>query len=829
MKVHLGDIVVRLPKGDMVRGGEVVETLTELEAALLHYMAERPGEDISRSQLHREVWGYAEGVRSRAVDFTMSRLRRKIEPDGSAPRFLHTVRGAGYRFDPQPDEAPPPSTVMPPPDAFLGRDAEMARLVDLMASDARLITLLGFGGVGKTRLALEFLAHHHDGDAAFADLSSAATESGVLEAVARGLGIPPQGSGLAKAVQEVLRTRKPLLLLDDVETVVAPVSHWVRQWLAHSDVRIVLTSRESLRIAGEHVIDVGPLHTEAAVRMLRARAEAQRGPLSTTEDTLRALVDRLDGWPLAIELAAARTRIVTPEALLARLDPLRLSARRRDLPERQRSIRAVLEDTWGQLSVEEKQTLVAVALLPQGASIDALESLLEDRDVIDATADLADRALVRIEEVGGQARARMVGIVASWARAHSSWPELVDRRLSWAVEHAEAIAEHLRWGHTWRQELDHEAATVRGIWEERGPPTERSVRLGVALFWWRCQRSTWLGLIDLARAVHADALVLADEGLERSARLALAYACRQMGEYAQAVELVTPITERDPAHWETREAIHILGTLQRRLGEREQAERTLSRLLDQPDVFAARALIALVHVHANRADNDKAIRAAREAEALFHESQAPAFAALAAINLCFVLRSAGRLSEAREAVERAARTQQESGRAILRVQILHERYAVATYAGDLDAGEAHALEELALRRSHGDRIGAAWALGNLGLLAAERGDFELALERLQRASEEHTETGSGAGVAATSANFGIVALLQHDSETAVQYLDTALENAESSGLARFVPVLRAFRDVASGQWHGAPPSGPPQDMRILERVAVMYGLIEPSV
>jgi predicted ATPase/DNA-binding winged helix-turn-helix (wHTH) protein len=827
MNVRFGDIVVRLPQGEIRKGQETVDGLTELEAALLAYLVERPGKEVSRDELHREVWGYAEGVRSRAVDFTMSRLRRKVEPDPTAPRFLHTARGAGYRYEPAVEDRPS-RRPMPPPDTFVGRTAEVERLSGMLEAGARLVTLLGLGGVGKTRLALEFLAHHYEGDAAVADLGSVTTRAGVIEAVANALGMPPGGADPEGAIGEVLRNRGPLVVLDDVEHLIGDVSDVVRGWLDEGHTRVLVTSRERLRVAGEHVLDIRPLDATDAAAMFRARAEAVRGPLGRAEaDTFRAIAERLDGWPLAIELAAARTRVVSPDALLTRLDPLRLSARRRDLPERHRSVRTVLEDSWGQLEPEERETLVAVAAVPHGASLEALEALLPDRDAIDAVADLADRALVRIDETSGAARARVVNIVRKWVLANAETSaDLVQRRLVWAADEAERVALHLRRGQAWQPELDLEQATVRAIWDVRGPPNPEGVRLGVNLVWWRASRATWLDLDALAAGVVADAEALADPALLDQARLARAHAAKILGRVEEAIALGTPLLADPPTTWVSREAAHIVGTSHARLRDRDTAQRLLESLVPAGDLYSARALSGLVVLHASRAELETAIDRAREAERTYAACRAEAYEALAAISLASVLRAAGHLDEARGVLVRGERAQPKSGRASLHTSLLHERYAVETYAGHLDSGESYALAELEVRREQGDRLGAAWALGNLGVIAIERGDFELARTRLTQSLDGHRAIGSRSGIVASEANLGILTLLEGDRSTASLHLTFAVSEAQDAGIARFLPVLKAFLAIAEDEWDGAPSDGPPQDMRLLATAAARYGVAD---
>jgi non-specific serine/threonine protein kinase len=825
MDVRLGDIVVDLSEGAILRGEDKVDTLTELEVRLLAYLVARPARDVSRDELHREVWGYAEGVRSRAVDFTMSRLRRKVEPDPSKPQFLHTVRGAGYRYAPAEGERPEPPPVAPP-DLFVGRRAEMDRLRKLMSGGARLVTLLGLGGVGKTRLALEYLSTKPHHDAVVVDLSSVNSRAGLIEAVANALGVPSQVRDRTSGVAELLRTRSPLLVLDDIDQVAAVGSDLLRSWLAEGETQILATSRERLRVSGEHVLDLGPLEAPEAIELFRVRSEAVRGVLmADDESVLEAIAARLEGWPLAIELAAARTRAVSPEVLLDRLDPFGLQARRRDMPSRQQSVGAILEDTWNQLSEGERDALSAVVLLPHGACLDALETMLRWRDPVDVIADLADRALVVVEEIHGAARARPVGIVRRWVANNQTASSSLERRMmSWAAEEAERVTAHISGGYAWRDALDSELPTVQSIWEDRRGVSKTVVRLGISLIRWRSVRGPWLGLEESAAVVVREAVEHGDPLLVARARVLRANVLRLVGQFEEAVAMAQVATTERAEDSVAREATYVIGASLRRLGDLEGAQQHFESLLDRPDLQAGRAASVLALVHKAREEFEQGIQRARDAIRIVDGCSARAHVSSAALNLAVVFHDAGQLDEARAALHDAEAALPDSGNPVLRASILHSRATLEATAGNLEIAEQMIRTRLDLLRAFGDRTGSAWALSSLAMIHVERRRLTEAQALLEKALQAHRETGSRAGVAAAEANLGILALHRRTDNVAATHLRRGLAEAEAVGITSYVTIIRDFLALAEGRWEGREIGDGSQDDRLLARLVAERGL-----
>ncbi|MEQ1503989.1 MAG: winged helix-turn-helix domain-containing protein, partial [Myxococcota bacterium] len=262
----------------------------------LRYLAERAGEVVTREKLEREVWGFRPGVRSEAVPVTIRRLRGKIEPVPEQPSILLTVQGRGWRLVAPPTlrRTGPPGFATP----FVPR-AELALAAAWLASGHRLVTLVGPGGAGKTRLAAE-LARAEPGSV-YADLVRCDDEVAVTGAVIEAI-----GAAGTYTVDELplLVARERLVVLDHAEVAAAGVAR-VASAIVHRapGVRLVVASRVALGVPGEVVLPVGGLDEPSALALVAARVAAAGGP-PPTPDRVRALRAAVDGSALALELCA---------------------------------------------------------------------------------------------------------------------------------------------------------------------------------------------------------------------------------------------------------------------------------------------------------------------------------------------------------------------------------------------------------------------------------------------------------------------------------------------------------------------------------------------
>ncbi|MCO4745511.1 MAG: winged helix-turn-helix domain-containing protein [Proteobacteria bacterium] len=321
------------PRTGEVQGPEAGVSLTSMELALLVYLHERPGQLVSRDELYERVWGYARSVRSRAADVALTRLRRKLEPEPSKPRFFHTIRGEGYRYDP-----PETGGIQ---GFWVGRESLLG---ELSARTDRSLMLVGPGGVGKSSLVRRVVGEA----AAWVKLDEG---QGLRPALALALGLQ---SGDDAALALSLEHQPALIVLDGAEAQLADVRALIE---AHPDLRIWVTSRHV--IEGLERVSVPPLDAESAARLFTHHAERIRqGSLTEQErEDLPELLRALDHNCLAIELAAGRCALLSVAGLSNRLGDLSVLSEGPG-----GSMEAVLATSW---SLLEAQTCDALERLAQ--------------------------------------------------------------------------------------------------------------------------------------------------------------------------------------------------------------------------------------------------------------------------------------------------------------------------------------------------------------------------------------------------------------------------------------------------------------------------------
>jgi predicted ATPase len=388
-------------------------------------------------------------------DPRLSEMLTRIQSDGLSYRGFSSSDELGTliaddlavllseRFDLRdvPPEAPRPSRPLPAPASrFIGRAREKSIIRDLLTGGhTRLVTLVGAGGIGKTRLALEVgsdLIGTFDGVVLVA-LEEVSSADLVVSSIALSLGVPESpGQSLMELVINYLRSRRMLLIIDNFEQVVAAAGV-LNQIITETDqVMLLVTSRERLRLSGERVVEVPPLEVPEvvddadvlrrsdAVELFIDRARAAASDLDLDHDELETIAEicrRLDGIPLAIELAASRTKVVGPEELLRRLDRRLsfLTGGPRDLPLRQQTLRSTIAWSHDLLDDSERRLFARLGVFAAGFSLDAAEAVCADEAapaVLDGVASLVDKSLLRTEDpLHGQPRFTMLQVVRDFA------------------------------------------------------------------------------------------------------------------------------------------------------------------------------------------------------------------------------------------------------------------------------------------------------------------------------------------------------------------------------------------------------------------------------
>lgn len=320
-----------------------------------------------------------------------------------------------------------------PATPFVGRGDEMARLAARL-EEASLVTLVGHGGLGKTRLALE-VARRRAGPTIFLDLTEVRSLADLAETAAGALGLragsdADEQATLARVGGALAELHDALVVLDSAESALDAVHAAVAAWLP-SDARLLVTSRRPLGHAGETLYPLGPLSLADGVALLQERASALEPSFDGDPDVLLALVAAVDAIPLALELLARRARVLSPRALLDRL-----RARRPG------HLEAVLAWSWEQLEPAEREVLAGLSVFRGGFTAGAVEEVLDRPDVLDRLVTLRDLAWVQ----GTPFRLRLLDTVAAFV-ANRLEPEarraLEERHARWAVALAERLVADL--------------------------------------------------------------------------------------------------------------------------------------------------------------------------------------------------------------------------------------------------------------------------------------------------------------------------------------------------------------------------------------------------
>jgi predicted ATPase len=700
--------------------------------------------------------------------------------------------------------------------SFVGRQRELKRLKRLIAEGVGPITITGPGGVGKTRLAMEFLARSGLAETSAVVAAEHCTSAlALVSATARALGLETLGEAdPANQIAVSMSRRADLVLVfDSVEHVIDEAAELLVEWRRRAPrARFVVTSRERLNVAGEHLVPLRPLGAEAVMLFVdRVRAlKPDYAPDELELGRIRAIAEAVDGLPLALELAAAKARLVSSDALLTQLESSLsvLTSPARDRPPRHRTLEAAIRWTWALLDAHLKRVLSQLAVFAGPFTPEDAEAVVPEADLARLEA-LCDRSLLLPIEAG----VKLLEHVRAFAWAAL---EEADRRAV-RIRHAEHFARrahHLARSPDWTEpislssceEANFRAVLRRAVRADAGDaPGLLKAGLVVSQVW--SPFRTHEGVVEefdalverlLARSADVPGLraavfqaaLVACRTLRAASRLTRAQALLERAQAAATgdSEQAQVEDERSRLLWmQHRDEEALLAT--------SRAEHLFRREDDRLALAVCWRMKASLYHEAG--ELERAIQLNRRCIPVLRSLGAVNMATVATANLAWAYLRLGRTGEARWLWLEAAEAFDQLGNRRGRGHVLMALGHLDAGAGALDAAVGHLTEALALQRRGGDTFGELRTLCNLGRVRLLQEELALARSLTRDARGLATQLGQPD--------------IADDCELDLALMDWAAGEIDSAAhrIARLMQTHRRLGGSPMGQMVGGDVSRPP--------------------
>jgi predicted ATPase/DNA-binding winged helix-turn-helix (wHTH) protein len=783
LSYQFGEFTLDLAKGCVLKGGVELKLRPKVYETLKFFVA-NPGRLIGKQELMEAVWPDAFVTDDSLVQCTLE-LRRAL--DDRRQRLLKTVPRRGYVFTAEVTQLPKkveyfPPTVLAdfsdgrelapakvanrphelpiPRTSLVGREQQLAEATALLLrADVRLLTFTGPGGAGKTRLALAVateIGERFTAGVQFVSLASIRHAELVAQALAVALGIKQVGNRtIPQLIGDQLQNSGPfLLVLDNFEQVLQAATVVAETLEACPSLKIVVTSRSNLRIYGEQEFPVTALEPNSAIELFAQRAAAVWPDFAITSENAAAvqnICSRLDGLPLAIELAAARTKILSPMAILDRLHSRLqlLTGGARDLPERQQTLRKTIDWSYGLLNEEEQKLFRRLSVFVGGCTLEAAEAACDTRqdlgiDLFAGLSSLVDKNLLqRMDRQQTEPRFAMLETIREYGyeclteseeqtatrRAHAAYclvlaeegnPELSAADRAVWLAHCDVEIDNFRFALDWlfeTQDLDwglRLCVALFRFWDMREHLTEGRARLETILRMAGTERAR-----ERARVSHF------------LGALATAQGDYPAGERFLEQSLALYEGLDDPSG--VAASLNALGVSARDRGDylaaQSNFERSLAcwRLLSDR-LAIARCLHNLANVVKVRGDYARAQWALREATEVFAELGDRNGAAWSINQQGDIARAQGDMTAARGFYQRALLAFREAGDLWGSARSLTDLGSIDCERGDHVAAQAAYREALQIFAGLRHRRGAARALEGSACLALAQGEAVRALK-----------------------------------------------------------------------------------------------------